>query len=369
MTRAAEAILGDAVSVGLVVTNARARPAPRTRVWLAGHPLPDARSRRAARDVLELLARARECDLVIVLLSGGASALLAAPASGLWLRDKARITELLLRAGATIDELNAVRKHLSRVKGGGLVRGTRARVAALVLSDVIGNEPATIGSGPTVPDPTTFADAVAILRERGLLQRVPRVREHLLAGARGEREETLKPGDPKSRRASNRIIGDNRVAVKAAAREARRLGFVTRTLTTRLAGEARHAAPRLVSELGARKPGVCLLASGETTVTVSGAGRGGRNQELVVASVRGLVAIGAPAVVASLASDGIDGRSAAAGGVADDRSLARARRAGLAPPESFLEANDTEGFLAPLSDLIVTGPTGTNVLDLTVLLR
>jgi hydroxypyruvate reductase len=207
-----------------------------------------------------------------------------------------------------------------------------------------------------------------------LLHHVPLpARKHLLAGMRGAREETLKPRDPESRRTSTRIVGDNRTAVAAAAREAERLGFLTRTLTTRLDGEARHAGPRLVSELAAfqprRKAGVCLLASGETTVTVSGHGRGGRNQELVVASVRGLARIGVPAVVASLASDGIDGRSDAGGGVADDRTLARARRAGLAPPESFLLANDTTGFLAPLSDLILTGPTGTNLLDLTVLLR
>jgi glycerate-2-kinase len=163
------------------------------------------------------------------------------------------------------------------------------------------------------------------------------------------------------------------MAVAAAARAAARLGFRTRTLTTRLGGEARHAGPRLVAELAAPPPphmaGICLLASGETTVTVIGKGHGGRNQELVVASARGLARIGAPAVVASLASDGIDGHSDAAGGVADDRTLARARRAGLALPETFLEANDTTGFLAGLSDLIVTGPTGTNVLDVTVLLR
>jgi len=369
MARAAEAILGDAIEAGLVVTNADSGPALRSRVLLAGHPRPDARSARAATSVLALVAEARRSDLVIVLLSGGASALLAAPAAGLSLRDKAKTSELLMHAGAGIDELNTVRKHLSRIKGGGLARSTRARVVTLALSDVIGNDVATIGSGPTVPDPTTFGDALAVLRRRGLLQRIPRpARDHLLAGALGQRRETLKPRDAKSRRCSFRIVGDNRRAVAAAAREAARLGFVTRTLTTRLAGEARHAGPRLVSKLAASRTGICLLASGETTVTVRGTGSGGRNQELVVASVRGLEAI-APAVLASLASDGTDGRSDAAGGIADDRTLARARRAGLAAPEAFLLANDTTGFLAALGDLIVTGPTGTNVLDLTVLLR
>jgi glycerate 2-kinase len=287
------------------------------------------------------------------------------------------VTSLLLRAAATIHEMNTVRKHLSRLKGGGLARiASPARVACLALSDVVGDDPATIGSGPTAPDPTTYAQALDVLRRRRVLDQAPEAaRRHLEAGARGERPETPKPEDPLFRRVETRIIGSNSLAVQAAVREARRQGLRPLVLTTRLEGEAREVARALVavlrecSETGRpARPPVCLLAGGETTVTVHGQGRGGRNQELVLAAVEPLSAFRTAAVVASLATDGIDGASDAAGGVADQESARRARELGLAPPASFLQENDSRAFLASLGDLIMTGPTGTNVMDVAALL-
>jgi len=377
MALAAEQALGDRIDEALAVDTSASVSLSRTRLRLAGHPVPDERGLRAAAEV-EALARGLGAhDLLVVLLSGGASALLPAPVPGVSLEDKAALTRLLLRAGADIREINTVRKHLSRLKGGGLARAAApARVACLVLSDVVGDDLSTIGSGPTVADPSTYADALEVLRRRGLLTGAPEpVRSHLEAGRRGARAETPKPGAALFRRVATRIVGSNRLTVEAAAREARRLGLRPIVLTTRLEGEAREAARVLVAVLRecveAGRPGappVCLLAGGETTVTVRGPGQGGRNQELVVAAAPALASFPVPAVVASLATDGVDGVGGAAGGVADDQSVVRAARLGLAPAEVFLEASDSRAFLGPVGDLIVTGPTGTNVVDLTVLM-
>lgn len=377
MARAAEQALGRLLWGGIAVSTAEAGPLRRVRLLTAGHPVPDERGLAAAGEIEALAAGLSREDLLLVLLSGGASALLPAPAAGITLADKALTTRLLMRAGATIHELNAVRKHLSRLKGGGLARAAHpARVATLVLSDVVGDELSTIASGPTVPDPTTFAEAVEALERRQVLDSVPEaVRRRLRDGARGAIEETPKPRDRAFRRTSARIVGSNRLSVEAAAREARRWGLRPLVLTTRLEGEAREVARVLVAVLRecveagrpARAP-VCLLAGGETTVTVRGDGRGGRNQEMAVAAAEGLAGFPVPAVVACLATDGIDGASDAAGGVVDDRTAARAARAGLAPASAFLAASDSRNYLGPLGELIVTGPTGTNVVDLALLL-
>jgi hydroxypyruvate reductase len=270
-----------------------------------------------------------------------------------------------------------VRKHLSRLKGGGLARAASpARVACLALSDVVGDDLSTIASGPTVPDPTSFADAVRVLRAREVWDLAPAaVRHRLEAGLRGELEETPKPGAALFRRALTRVVGSNRLSLEAAAREARRWGLRPLVLSTRIEGEAREVARALAAVLrecveSGRPvaPPLCLLAGGETTVTVRGDGRGGRNQELVLAASVPLADFPVPAVVASLATDGIDGASDAAGGVADDRTARRAAELGLAPPAAFLAASDSNGYLAALGDLIVTGATGTNVMDITALL-
>ena len=376
MARAAEDVIGPVLSDALAVDVSDRIPLARTRRLLAGHPVPDEAGRRAADEVEALAHSLGPDDLLLLLVSGGASALLPAPAEGLTLDDKARTTAALLRAGATIAELNAVRKHLSRLKGGGLVRvAAPARVACLALSDVVGDDPSTIASGLAAPDPTTYDTALEVLERKGVRERVPAaVRRHLEAGARGERAETPKPGDPLFRRVAFTVVGSNRLSVAAAAREARRQGLRPLVLTTRLEGEAGEVARVLaamlrecVEEGRPAVPPVCLLAGGETTVRVKGAGRGGRNQELVLAAVEPLAGFPVAAVIASLATDGIDGNSAAAGGVADDRTLARARELGLAPPSAFLGENDSWSFLGPLGDLIITGPTGTNVMDLTAL--
>jgi hydroxypyruvate reductase len=377
MARAAEEALGERLAEGIAVSTATTGPLARVRLRPASHPVPDARGLAAAAEVETLARGLGPDDVLLVLLSGGASALLPAPAEGITLEDKQTTTALLLGAGATIHELNAVRKHLSRLKGGGLARAAApARVLTLVLSDVVGDDLSTIASGPTVPDPTTFAQALAVLTHRGLVGEVPAaVRARLEAGARGEIEETAKPGETAFRRAATRVVGSNVLSLAAAARAARRQGLRPLVLTTRLEGEAREVARVLVAVLREcvesgrpAAPPVCLLAGGETTVTVRGEGQGGRNQEVAAAAAAALAGFPTPAVVASLATDGIDGASDAAGGIVDDRTSSRAAALGLAPAAVFLAASDTRNFLGPLGDLIVTGPTGTNVVDLVVLL-
>jgi len=377
MARAAERALGRHLDAGLAIdVSARARPR-RLPLLLAGHPVPDARGLRAARAACALAEELGERDLLLVLLSGGASALLPAPVEGVGLADKARVTALLLAAGATIHELNVVRKHLSALKGGGLARlAAPARVVCLALSDVVGDDLATIGSGPTHPDPSTFAEAIAVLKRRGVLSRTPAaVRRHLAAGARGGRPETPKPGDACFARVHTQVIGSGALSLAAAAREARRLGLRTRVLTAPLAGEARDAAPALLAPLrewqrgaGPSSRPLCLLAGGETTVTVRGRGRGGRNQELALAAVEALARFPGPAVVATLATDGRDGRSDGAGAVVDDTTLARGRARGLDDPAAVLARNDSATYLEAVGDQLRTGPTGTNVADVAALL-
>jgi hydroxypyruvate reductase len=378
MARAAEEVLGERIAEAIAVdSSAPARPLERTRLRVARHPLPDERGQTAASEVETLARGLGPNDVLLVLISGGASALLPSPVRGITLEDKAAVTSLLQRSGAAIGELNTVRKHLSRLKGGGLARtAAPARVVCLVLSDVVGDDLSTIASGPTVPDPTTYEEAIEVLRARGVLAQVPkRVRRHLEAGAAGDVAETPKPGDPLFRRVVTRVIGSNRWTIEAAAQEARRLGLTPLVLTSYLEGEAREVARSLTSILRecvesgtpAATP-VCLLAGGETTVTVRGEGAGGRNQELAVAAAEPLSRFPNFAVVASMATDGVDGASHAAGGMVDHDTLRRAREAGLPPVGDILAANDTTNFLGPLGDLIVTGPTGTNVVDLTLLL-
>jgi glycerate 2-kinase len=386
MADAAERQLGDAISAGIVVAPAeqpragrrrRAGRRLRSRVLEASHPVPDGRGERAAYAIETLAASLNQDDCLLLLLSGGASALLPAPAAGILLRDKMQMTSLLLGAGATIHEVNTVRKHLSRLKGGGLARvATPARIVCLALSDVVGDDPATIASGPTVGDPTTFGDALAVLDRYGLARQAPpAARRRLESGALGRLAETAKPGDPLFRRVRTTVIGSNRLSLEAAAKSARLLGLKTIILTTTLAGEAREAARCLTAILREcaehgrpGRPPVCLLAGGETTVTVRGKGRGGRNQELALSAVEPLASLGRHALVASFGTDGIDGASDAAGAVADETSLERAARLRLAPVATFLNRNDSYSFFASLGDLILTGPTGTNVADLVVLL-
>lgn len=346
------------------------------RVVIGGHPFPTAGSQAAARAALDVAARVGEDEALVLLVSGGASALMAAPARGVSLDDKAAVTRVLLGSGADIAAINTVRKHLSAVKGGWLARAARGRCLTLALSDVIGDHEddlSIIGSGPGVADGSTFADACRVVAVRGLRDSLPaRVTRRLEAGARGELRETPKPGDRDMQQVVARVIGGRREAMRGAAAEARRRGFAVEVVDAPLVGEARETAARFVAGALRRVSGMrgarpaCVIASGETTVTVTGGGRGGRNQEFALAAAGALAVLDHPAVLLSLATDGIDGPTDAAGGLVDEATLARAAGLGLSI-DGALADNDSYTCLQRLGDLVVTGPTGTNVGDLVVL--
>jgi hydroxypyruvate reductase len=370
MAAAVERVLGGRITEGLVVVkDGYTVPTERIVLREAGHPVPDARGQAAAEEMVSRVRTARADDVVLFLVSGGGSALTPAPARPITLAEKQETTRLLLAAGATINELNAVRKHLSLFKGGQFARAAApAAVVALILSDVIGDPLDVIASGPTAPDPTTFADALAILARRGMAGRVPpAVLARLEAGARGEVDETPKPGDPVFARVTNLVIGNNALVVDAAAAEARRLGYRTEVLTRSLQGEARDVARDLVARARALAPPAALIAGGETTVTVRGRGRGGRCQEWALAAALELRPQDEVVVLAA-GTDGTDGPTDAAGGFADAGTCARGERAGRAA-RAALDDNDAHTFLAAAGDLVVTGPTNTNLLDLYVALR
>ncbi len=355
----------------VVKPNAAGPPPRRLQVLRGDHPLPGARSAAAARKVLAALESLGRADLAVVLLSGGASSLLMLPADGLSVEAVQTTTLELARAGAPIAALNCVRKHLSRCGGGNLARAAwPAPCLALVISDVPGNRLDTIGSGPTVPDPSTYAEALAVIERAGRGAAIPpEVRAHLERGARGELPETAKPGDPKLEHSHTMRIGTNRMALEAAAARARALGYRTVVLEDELLGEAREVGRRLgerLRELAAAGKGpLALILGGETVVTVRGeGGKGGRCQEL--ASAAALALDGARGVVLLAAgTDGEDGPTDAAGAVVDGHSAARARALGI-DLEAALARNDTYPALDRLGALLRTGPTGTNVMDLAI---
>jgi len=376
MAAAVEEVLGDRIRDGVVVVkDGYALPLRRIRVAQAGHPVPDARGVEGTSAILGLLTETRPEDLVIVLISGGGSALLPAPVAGIDLIEKQAMTRALLACGATIEEINAVRKHCSRIKGGQLARALfPARSLTLILSDVIGDPLDAIASGPTVPDTTTYGEALEVLRRYRVEDRIPvSILRHLERGARGEIPETPKAGDPCFATAHHCIVGNNFQSLLAARDRAARLGFQALLLTTALKGESREVAKVLAALLLEMRrsghplsPPACLLLGGETTVTVRGKGKGGRSQELVLA---GAIAIagGRDLVIWSAGTDGTDGPTDAAGAVADGDTWARAKEVGLDPLRA-LEENDAYHFFEGLGDLIKTGPTLTNVMDVILLL-
>ena len=378
MVAALYEILGSRLHGGLVVTKYdHADPALDTGpvdVVEAGHPLPDAAGVEGATRMAALLASTTERDLVLAVISGGGSALLTLPSPGLELADLQATTGLLLRAGATIVELNTVRKHLSQIKGGGLARmAGGACVASLILSDVVGDPLDVIASGPTVPDPSTYAGALTILERYGLADSVHQaVRRHLESGLRGQLPETPKVGSALFARVRNVIVGSNRLAAEAAVAEARARGLNALLLSTFVEGEAREVArvaAALAKELVYRDRPVprpaCLVWGGETTVTVRGQGKGGRNQELALAAALAMQDL-PNVLLVSLGTDGTDGPTDAAGAVATGETIARAASLGL-DSFAYLEDNDAYTFFDALGDLIRTGPTGTNVNDLLLL--
>lgn len=376
MARAVEDVVGARrITGGLVLTKyGHGLALKRVRVHECGHPVPDEAGVAGARQLVEMARGAGERDLVILLISGGASALTPCPVEPITLAEKQQTTKLLLACGANIHEINTVRKHLSALKGGHLARhAAPATLITLMLSDVIGDPMDVIGSGPTVPDPSTFAAARAILAKYDLSARVPASVAARLAENSGA-EETPKPGDPAFARAQNLIVGSNRLAVDAAAAEAKRRGYRTLVLSTFIEGETReiarmHAAIArevLAAQRPVRAP-ACLISGGETTVTLRGdGGLGGRNQEFVLAAALDLAGVDGVTVL-SAGTDGTDGPTDAAGAIADGRTVERAAKLGLSA-QAMLAANDSYHFFDPLGDLLRTGPTRTNVNDVRLVL-
>jgi glycerate-2-kinase len=369
MAEGALAVLGNRIREGRVVTKeGHGRPVGPLEVEEAGHPLPDDRSARGAASALKTAERLGSEDILLLLISGGASSLWASPAEGFGLDEKRRVTEMLLRAGVDIAAFNAVRKHLSRIKGGRLAQVAHpARVSTLAISDVRGDRVDIIGSGPTAPDPTTFADAIRVLREAGLFDDVPSaVRRHLAEGADGRRLETPKAGDPVFGKVEHQTVSTLDDALQGVSREAESRGLRVWSLGACLYGVARDEAQRLALEIPrARERGVDLLiAGGEPTVRVEGGGRGGRAQEAALAFA---LAISGEMVTGLFAgTDGTDGPTDAAGALVDGETVARARRRGL-DPRGHLDANDSYPLLEATGDLIRTGPTDTNVTDLALI--
>lgn len=376
MSRALERLLGRRVAEGLVnVKYGHLAPVRRVALNECGHPVPDEAGVDGARRVAGIAARAGEDDLVLCVISGGASALMPLPAEPITLAEKQQTTKLLLQCGANIHEINAVRKHISGIKGGQLARlAWPATVVSLLLSDVIGDDLDVIGSGPTAPDSSTFQHALSILEKYGLQDSVPvSVRDRLEQGVAGKVAETPKPGDPELARTQNLVIGSNRLAVDAAVARARELGFRTAVLSTFVEGETRdvarvHAAigKEILSSGRPLKPPACVISGGETTVTIRGDGLGGRNQEFVLAAAIDLDGLRGISVLSG-GTDGTDGPTDAAGAIADGHTVGRARKLGLDAGQ-HLAANDSYHFFEPLGDLLKTGPTNTNVMDVRILL-
>jgi hydroxypyruvate reductase len=378
MADAVAEVLRDRLTGGVVITKYqhtdRSLPAS-IRVHEAGHPIPDENSISGARDIQDRLRDLTNRDLVFCVLSGGASALMTLPAENISLEDLQATTQLLLRAGASIDQINIIRKHIDLIKGGGLAHmAGQATLVSLVLSDVVGDDLSVIASGPTAPDRSTFADAWQVLEQHDLIDQFPLSTRNQLALGKAKRiPDTPKPGDPLFANDQIVIIGSNRLAAEAAETLAKKLNFNTLLLSTFVQGEAREVAKvaaALAKEIIASgrpvKRPACLIWGGETTVAVKRHGLGGRNQELALAAA---IAIdGLPNVlIEALATDGTDGPTDAAGAIATGETLSRARDLKL-DTRAYLANNDAYHFFQPLDDLIITGPTGTNVNDLLFLL-
>ncbi|MEM0357126.1 MAG: glycerate kinase [Candidatus Bathyarchaeia archaeon] len=376
MAEALETVLGNRINEGFVnVPKGSKHKTAVVKLHEASHPIPDDSGVQGVKHMLEIAEKAGEKDLIICLISGGGSSLMPLPRNGITLADKRKITEDLLKCGATINEINTVRKHISGFKGGWLAKKAYpATVLNLVLSDVLGDPLDFIASGPTVPDSTTFSDAIKILKKYGLWEKTPEsIKKILIDGERGLIPETPKAGDEVFKRVFNVVIGNCRDACIAACETLKSEGLNTLFLTSLLEGEARHVGTVLASlarEIVAsgspvQKP-AALVVGGETTVTVVGKGKGGRNQEIALAAALKIKSLDG-CVVASLSTDGVDGPTDAAGALADGKTVARAESAGFRA-EDFLAENDSYNFFSKLDDLIFTGPTGTNVNDISVVI-
>jgi glycerate-2-kinase len=375
MARAIEEVLGERITDGIVISNSHPPFSfSRLRFLLSSHPIPDERSLLAAKEVLKLLQVTREDDLVIFLISGGGSALLAMPSPGLSLEDKRKVTEMLLVSGVDTHGLNAVRKHISQIKGGGLLKhALPAQVITLVLSDVVGDKLDVIASGPTVPDSTTFEDAWRVIEALRLEHKIPpQVVVHLEEGRRGNIPETLKEWEFDPEKVQTVIVGSNFKSLIAAEKKASELGYNPIVLSSQINGEAREVAKVVAAiamdverlDIPIKKP-ACIIFGGETTVTVTGSGRGGRNTEMALAF--SMEIMNRNIVGLFCGTDGIDGPTDAAGAICDGKTRIRARQINLSARE-HLSRNDSYTFFERLGDLIKTGPTGTNVMDIGVVI-
>jgi len=373
---ALEGILGSRITAGLINTKyEHSEPLSLIDLVECGHPVPDEAGVEGTNRILSLLSEADERSLVLCLISGGGSALMPAPSEGISLTEKQDTTSLLLGCGANIVELNAIRKHLSQVKGGGLARRAfPAKVVSLMLSDVIGDPMDVIASGPTVPDTSTFKTCQEIVQKYELMGQLPEaVRQRFERGVSGEIADTPKPGDEALARCQNVVVGSNGLAVSAARSRAEDLGYNTLVLSTRVEGEAReiaHVYSAIAKEIVTSgiplAPPACVISGGETTVLVRGTGKGGRNQEIALSGATQLSGWG-NVVLFSGGTDGTDGPTDAAGAVADGMTVSRAEELGLSANE-HLKNNDAYHYFKPLGDLVMTGPTGTNVADVALVL-
>jgi hydroxypyruvate reductase len=339
----------------------------------AGHPFPDERSVKSAQRALEIARSTSDGDLLVVLLSGGASSLMALPVGDLTLADKQKTVRMLLVAGADITELNTVRKHLSAIKGGQLAAAAAAPTLTLAVSDVVGDDLSVIGSGPTVPDPSTFEMALDVLDRRGGRDTYPpSVVDLLQRGLAGQIPETPTSDDARLARSTARVIGGKAAAIAGARAAAEAIGYHVHVVDQPVTGEARIAARThldLVGRVAGSLPRpLCVLSAGETTVCVRGKGRGGRNQEFALALAGSIGTLGANVVAASVGTDGIDGPTDAAGAIVDSTTMIRSEGAGVGTPSRYLDDNNSYAFFAALDDLIRTGPTNTNVGDVQIVL-
>ncbi len=375
MAEVLEEILGKRITNGVVnVPRGDSHKTSRIRLNSSGHPVPDEAGVAGTRSILAIAEQAEKDDLIICLISGGGSSLIPLPRDDISLKDKQKLTSALLKSGARINEINAVRKHISNFKGGWLAKKAYpATILNLVLSDVVGDDLEVIASGPTVPDSTTFADARRVLEKYDLWNNATvSIRRVLSDGEKGFVAETPKPSDSAFDKVHTVILGNCRIVSRAAVQYLRSEGLNALVLTSTLEGEAKDigglfasiANETAVSNDPAPKP-AAFVATGETTVKVMGKGVGGRNQELVLSAALRLNDVDG-VVVASLSTDGVDGPTDAAGAIADGKTLARAAKIGL-HPEEYLANNDSCNFFSKLGDLIVTGPTGTNVNDISVI--
>ena len=376
MALALEEVLGNKLNGGLIVVKyGHLEDLEKVKLVEAGHPVPDKAGFHAAQNLVKMAKEFQKDDLIFCLISGGGSALLPFPVSGVSLQEKQDTTELLLNCGANIHEINTIRKHLSQIKGGGLTKITHpSTLISLILSDVIGNDLDVIASGPTVADRSTFEDCIKIMERYKLFRKIPySVRTYLQEGAEGKREETPKPDSLIFARTTNVIIGSNIQCLEAAEKKAKEIGFNTLILSSFVEGETRDVArvhgailKEIVSSGRPIPLPACIISGGETTVTIKGNGKGGRNQEFVLAC--GIEIAGwTGASVFSAGTDGTDGPTDAAGAYADWRMVDRARELGL-DPYHYLEKNDSYHFFESLDDLIITGPTNTNVMDIRLLM-